>query len=1514
MVNEIKLVANLLTGTEFNTEIKPIILTKYDELISKMFQEEQLKTISHNFVNYATLLNFDVYMAVMLNTAISDIINYKALYNAFRVAKSNSGDNNVKAYKYLREQMVKVIEKNGYPIVGEVTEEMIDESIRTLDLQVAEEVSVDELADMDFTDEEMEAGIFGDDTIEDDEEPETEGEQAVDDENEAEPQSDDDLDNKSFNEKRDAILNGPFGSDVNTICRDITKYIYSIYAPAFTGLGFMGLLVKPNDQGTISPILQLGNGGNKAIIKAQDNCSASDARIVNAVVDTSVILGANITSNNSKEIVPSTEQIMSEEGVYAELHLAFETANVDYAKGLISIRKWAREEKGKSIEQWAETENSGNKNRITKTKDLRSWYTWSLKNILCQCLIDMKFDYKTMSNDNNSKFNSIVEHFKSIKNVVVLTEREVGKYGAVKTDIIIGQKHTNAEFRENVIAAIRGSFVTKVDIKEMASTRYETDGILTLSIIFDREQAEKPSLFAGDVLDSIIASGNIPSWSHVLLGKKEDGQLLFWDGFMDEAKATPIDRSYTIYAGSRSGKGVMTSTLIASAVVDEKQVFYTDGKPENGVTLGMVAWKEGKEAYVFDGQPKGAAPFQGFMEDYTYGVRNGDIAIQTDYGVSAPKSLFGNSKYFSQEELKKFLGVMRYIKSLGLCLYSIEARSSGKYDNLGTEWQVWIFDEMSNMADNEKDIRRIFKKYLIDKGIKNLTEQSIVSVKDEKVLDDEGVKYILNWVKMCDNIKRMAGYAVKIGLGKARANLICIFQEANWMFKDDDDGKEVQDTVICNFAKSIPSRKIVGKNGIQPACKDYGDARMECTKLKEKLAANTLWAISKTGSVGGESAANVEIFKPFNIWTVPKTNDDKLLADGDTTSKGFAVNGYVSIEDTRYLYGYIYQICKAAGKNPADILQSAYDYADTLVKELHIGESLKEYIYNCMNLGCIAENPDFKKIDSEYEQQVNKDEQVTVDITKKQPWEVESEDTDDDNDFVDFGMDDNDEDESADETERTDETGTESSSETEEEPEQQQAQTQTKPLNTDGPVKLRFMTTRQLIDKRFDSQTVSEYVRHYNIINKVITPNRFDLSDRDKKSNKGLYVASVVVSTLHYYCCVLHLDEVMRYKQILNETILQGAEGNENAKIYWGMLEDYDNGTLEYDTMPSQEKMRGYQSKFVKAETEWSNMESGPFGAASEDDFEYGEDNSNYSDEAMPDEVVKVVQPSFSFNNKGEVVLTRRPTQEVVITPPETFINAEIPKYSMIEKMKKKLFESRTGTSYEFKKRWDYVLDAIEKEMPNKSMITRVAIVGQNIAVNGKTLKLQGILGGEYDVRMEDIINIERLLKRFKSIQELILDSLGMQQFIIEYGANSVGVKNVFDKAKSLRRLGFIPSGEGKPIVYTREGLLAQEAKLKQQLREEELKMKIENAAARKNPRLHEKSPGATAKFFKSSAALSGDTFKKALSMATDKNPKLIRATAVSVVGLGIIGVGSIVGLFGLAGKGIGKLASLGKR
>lgn len=1441
IINELNTVLQINADKEFSSpQVRGLLLQKYNEIAASVKDKTLVNKVENNMVNFKTLLNYYVVASVLQSTPYEQLKEYKELYAIYKAEKDKANGASVRAYGNTQKALIKIL-GNDFEAVQCASLADIKNSIATLDIEFDELEGDEGIDELEGDDEFSE--IFDDEQSNESEQPDTD---------------------KGFIEKRDKILKSSYSLQITNICRNLGNFFADLYGPAFTGLGYVGILTEPGviSSGKMtSPILKLNSSVFKPEFKNIDEASSYDSNIVDALKAVLPKAFTSIVSQDSAEIVPDTNTIMGSDGVATELHLAFETACIKYAKGLISIRKWVKETKNQSIDDWVKVHNAGNANRLLKTQDIYDWYKWALQNIFCKCLIDNGFNCE--STQESEKIQYVSNRLLNLKNVIVLMTRDKG----VKTEITIAQSNigdekAKSELLNRIVNQLKLKIDDELQVDNIANRR--TD-MITLSIVFDKQKANKPSLFAGDVLNNIIESGNVPSWSHVLLGKQSDGKLLFWDKFM-EGQIT--SRCYSIYAGSGSGKGIMTSTILASALVDKKHIFYTDGKPENGAALGMIAWLEGKEAYVFDGQAKGSNPFAGDMENYTYGVRANDRRMQTEFGSQSStelrEALFENDKYFSNDTLNAFLGVMRYIKSLALCISMCNARGSGVLPCSEDNWQVWVFDEMTAMAQNEKKIRDIFGRYVQDKGIKKLEVTSLNTAmqKNQDLQSDAGLVYIKNWLDFCDNIKNVCTQVIKISIRKADMDIICIFQEANWLQKD----SEFSDTLIYAFAKQLPSTKIAGKGGIQNGCGTFGDgARDSIKRLTQKLNAGSKWAISKGEDIraadeNGECIA--EVFKPFNIWTVPMTDNNELMSDGATTSKGFVVQNGVSAEDTRYLYGYVHNVFRMTGGSPADVLNAAFVYADEAVKTLGFAGSLKEYLYDLNNLGNSAMEVSFKAVQKESEQIASDDTQVSRYNTEDENEKAQGQ----------VGVD---------------------------------AQSVT---NRD--IELYFMKAKVLSEKRFEDEQLIAYINKFGITRRLLKQNSFDLKDRATTSTKGLMIAAVLLSTLHYVCQVRKLDNLEKYKAYFTEQISAGGDLNNTFKVYLGMLADYDIRHLEYDEMPSIEKMQQYINNFISAESEW--------GRDDEDDWlslgEISSDNGSISEEAMPDEVLNIAEPSFGIDKNGNTIIKPRNTQEVVIYPDSSCVSAEVPKYSVIGKFKKKLFESKNGVSYEFKKRWDYVLDAVEKVFPNKSLVTRVAIVGQNMSVNGKTLKLDLILGGDYDIRIEDILNIERLLKRFKFIQELILDANGLQQFIVEYGADIDGVIQVFEKHKVLKCIGFIPVGDGKPRIYTRAEVEGEHNKLEQQLKQEEMKMRIENVAARKNPRMHEKSVGYTNKFFNSSKKLAGTTFKKSLSLLTDKkNPKLIRASMVSIVGLGIIGVGSIIGLFGLAGRGISKLFNLGR-
>lgn len=95
---------------------------------------------------------------------------------------------------------------------------------------------------------------------------------------------------------------------------------------------------------------------------------------------------------------------------------------------------------------------------------------------------------------------------------------------------------------------------------------------------FDPKMADATPLFAYTALDALANSGKTISWDNLILGKRDD------DSILTVGKGRKIDFSirfmHWIIAGSRSGKGVMTLNILASALASMKPVFYLDNKPD----------------------------------------------------------------------------------------------------------------------------------------------------------------------------------------------------------------------------------------------------------------------------------------------------------------------------------------------------------------------------------------------------------------------------------------------------------------------------------------------------------------------------------------------------------------------------------------------------------------------------------------------------------------------------------------------------------------------------------------------------------------------------------------------------------------------------------------------------------------------------------------------------------------------------------------------------------------------
>lgn len=755
---------------------------------------------------------------------------------------------------------------------------------------------------------------------------------------------------------------------INSFISNVLGTLESLYSSGFSGFPQIGVLV-PN--GENSPILCLSKLGDKDSIHNQrtDEGTSSDKKILGTLQSLYPQLSPYMKTD---DIVPNFN-ILKEAGTPTtlwRLHLLLQNPNMTYAKGnnLVSIRKWITETTNYSnAEEWRTKENGGSY-KLKSWKVVKQWYSWVLRNIIVSALIE---NGVTGVDSDDAK---VIETSRilaaNLKNVAVVSSRD--KLVEMEIRVSSGSELDS----ENIIFALKKKlnegFDSGEEVVSVEERSKNSNNVKVLNVVFDKSAASKTTLFAGDVIQTFIDSKETPTWSNALLGRNEDGTPMFWDRFMSNEENT---RCYTIYASSGSGKGTMTSTLVAAALCDGREVFYTDGKPENGPVMGMLAWKKGKEAYVFDGKECGSAPFNGLMESYTFNQRAENEVEQ--YYSALPSKLF-NDKYFPGDKKKQFLGLMRYIKSLDLCFKTIQGRQAGTLpmDN----WQVWIFDELTSMSNRELQVRNIFRQYCEDKGVscsassvengkyKPITKLGKVNpeiLNKSSMVYDEGIAYIKAWLDFNQNITAVASDASTIYLRKANANMIFIFQEPSWLA----DGRHGQITTLGNVILSLNAFKIVGKGGIVNGAGDYGDGTMGNLDWVKKLKSGRgYWAIS-TGTDIRKSP--VKLFKPFNIYTVPNQKDalDTVVPNGRNA--------------TDYFEGYLTKLTEAVGIDPATVLESAYVYADNAVKSLGLTQgSIKDYIYDCSLAFGNKNAVDSVGINSEYVEEESADVRLKSAISK----------------------------------------------------------------------------------------------------------------------------------------------------------------------------------------------------------------------------------------------------------------------------------------------------------------------------------------------------------------------------------------------------------------------------------------------------------------------------------------------------------------------------------------------------
>lgn len=228
------------------------------------------------------------------------------------------------------------------------------------------------------------------------------------------------------------------------------------------------------------------------------------------------------------------------------------------------------------------------------------------------------------------------------------------------------------------------------------------NGVIEYSHCFDALLSSAEPLFAFKALDSLkanaVGSGRVLSFDNIILGIDESDNILT---SADPRVRMGNNLCHFITAGSRSGKGVMTFNIMASAIASRKPIFYLDNKPDMSCMMRLLS---NDNCFVLNGQIRDTmADTRGLFSDESLRASNWNKNIP-DYLLKLMGTPVTDK---SQSAYSKF-GPMFYLRAVMfiMTIFNLKLRTINNpevYNNLGGDEGIFVvFDEYTifNATEN----------------------------------------------------------------------------------------------------------------------------------------------------------------------------------------------------------------------------------------------------------------------------------------------------------------------------------------------------------------------------------------------------------------------------------------------------------------------------------------------------------------------------------------------------------------------------------------------------------------------------------------------------------------------------------------------------------------------------------------------------------------------------------------------------------------------------------------------
>lgn len=677
--------------------------------------------------------------------------------------------------------------------------------------------------------------------------------------------------------------------------------------------------------------------------------SAVDIEIYRAICDVMPKSFSLYADVNSEPNIVDIEKY-NEPLIYAGSHVKFMFGHLRFCKGL-----------KESLSSYFSKNNiqTEKTTRATKYSQIAGWIREEVEEFFYQAYRDKGVTCE-ISERNTQLTNEINEKMsRSLKNVIILAERKKG----VNTRVRICSDEAIDVDKLCKVVADKLNVGTSRGIKVKQIGEYK-DGVLDINVIYNDKKYSQDALFAYQVLDILEEQGIKPSWDNVILGKKDDGTIMTYN-FKDKTNAV-----YALYASSRSGKGVMSLNLVASALADSCKLLYIDGKPDMGNVLTDVAWKDGLDVAVYNGV---AGKGSEMLENRGNCIRKEDPFMSKN---DIPEGIF-----VTEQEKKRYMLITTYLKGIQLICDLAAKRASNANTMSTNDWLVAFVDECEQAAVSEIEVMKCLER----------AESNRKAAKDEngKKIDltkDKAYKFIQDykaWVSIVTS-----NFKICITSTFGFANMTTFFVWQSTKFPEKYKSASSLATVVDSASGSIV--KIVGRGAaVNYGSSVYGtpSSLKDCTWYDDRFSGKNggYFAIGKN-----VQSNSMKVFRPFNVYS--DANNKELILENakavglsENDLKGVSLNRDGTVIKEIGFEGYANRLLAMQGLTVSQQLNIGYKYIDEQVKQLGLGSSLNEFMYNTVsfvgskeaddergNTG-VTNGFDMEQLDHEQESESNED-------------------------------------------------------------------------------------------------------------------------------------------------------------------------------------------------------------------------------------------------------------------------------------------------------------------------------------------------------------------------------------------------------------------------------------------------------------------------------------------------------------------------------------------------------------